>query len=290
MKETKKLKKLKNPLQMNKDVKMSKTQKNKSKDKIKIIMAQFANIKPNSKILNKYLNNAFKGQHIDLVIFGEYCANLFFKEYDLKRDKIQIQKNFLLMQEYFKNLAIKFKTIIIVPLIEFRENKIFKSIMISQPSKTIFYQSKKLMEMEHWNERNFFDNDLSKKDFNVFKIGEFNVSVLFGFESHFDEFWIQMKKKNVDIVVVPTSSTFNSSSRWEHLIQSKSFVNNCFVIRVNRVGKYVENNINWEFYGNSFIALPDGNIGDMLGDKEGILISEIKKNTLNEALKNWGFR
>lgn len=255
---------------------------------MKIIISQFANIKPNSKIFNKYLNNTFKKQSVDMVVIGEYVSNLFFKEYGQKKDKLE--KEFVAQESYFKNLATTYKTTIVAPIIECKNNKIFKSIMIANPKKTHFYQSQKLMNMEHWNEKEFFDNDLKSKEPFVFKIGEFNVSVLFGFETHFDEFWIKLNKKNVDVVIVPTASTFNSTSRWLRLLQTRSFLNNCFVVRVNKVGKYIEDNIIWDFYGNSFISLPNGNIGDMLGEKEGILVSEIKKNILDEARSDWGFR
>ena len=89
---------------------------------------------------------------------------------------------------------------------------------------------------------------------------------------------------------MPTASTFNSNARWARLLQTRSFLNNCFVVRVNRVGEYIEDNIIWKFYGDSFIALPDGDLGDTLGDKEGIMVSEIKKAILDEAKEDWGFR
>ena len=123
-----------------------------------------------------------------------------------------------------------------------------------------------------------------------FKINGVKFGVVFGFEAHFDELWIKLKKKDVDIVIVPTASTFNSNARWARLLQTRSFLNNCFVVRVNRVGEYIEDNIIWKFYGDSFIALPDGDLGDTLGDKEGIMVSEIKKAILDEAKEDWGFR
>ncbi|RAX55191.1 hypothetical protein CCY99_00395 [Helicobacter sp. 16-1353] len=255
---------------------------------MKIIISQFENIKPNSKIFSKYITNSIKKHKIDMVVIGEYVSNLFFKQYNSKKDSLKDE--FKAQEAYFKHLATTNNTTIVVPIIECKNNKFFKSIMIANPKKTTFYQSQKLMNMEHWNERDFFDNDLKSKEPIVFKIAGFNVSVLFGFEAHFDEFWIKLKNKNVDVVIVPTASTFNSNARWARLLQTRSFLNNCFVVRVNKIGKYIENNVIWEFYGNSFIALPNGNIGDMLGDKEGILVSELKKNMLDDARNDWGFR
>ncbi len=255
---------------------------------MKILISQFANIKPNSKTFNKYLTNACKKKDIDMIVIGEYVLNSFFKE--LNSDYTKLQKEFLAIESYLQSIAVKYKTTIIAPIIECKDNKIFKSIMAINDKTKNTYQAQKLMQMNHWNECSFFDNDLKQKDPLVLKINGFNVSVLFGFETHFDELWIKLKKKNIDIVIVPTASTFNSNARWSRLLQTRSFLNNCFVVRVNRVGRYMEDNIIWEFYGESFISLPDGNLGDTLGNKEGIMISEIKKAILDEAKENWGFR
>lgn len=255
---------------------------------MKILISQFENIKPNDKSFNKYLNNFCKKKDIDLIVLGEYVLNPFFKE--LKPNYNKLNKDFLALESYLKNIATKYKTTIIAPIYECKDNKIFKSIIVIDKKKTNFYQSQRLMQMEHWNEKSFFSNDLKAKEPLIFKINRLNISVLFGFETHFDELWIKLKKKNVDVVIVPTASTFGSNDRWIRLLQTRSFLNNCFVVRVNRVGNYIEDNIIWKFYGDSFIALPDGNLGDMLGNKEGVMVSEIKKTMIDEAKQNWGFR
>lgn len=255
---------------------------------MKILVSQFENIKPNSKSFNKYLSSACKKKDIDMIVLGEYVSSAFFKE--LKPNYNKLHKDFLALESYFQSLATKYKTTIVAPIIECKNNKIFKSIMIVSEKKTNFYHSQRLMQMEHWNECVFFNNDLKAREPFVFKINGLNISVLFGFETHFDELWIKLRKKNVDIVIVPTASTFNSNERWARLLQTRSFLNNCFVVRVNRVGEYIEDNIVWKFYGDSFIALPDGNLGDTLGDKEGIMVSEIKISMLDEAKRDWGFR
>lgn len=255
---------------------------------MKILISQFEAIKPNSKTFNKYLSSACKKKDIDMIIIGEYVLNRFFKE--LKPNYSKLHKEFLSLESYLQSIAAKYKTTIVAPIIECSNDKIFKSIAIINDKKTNLYQSQKLMQMNHWNECDFFNNDLKLREPMVFKINGFNIGVLFGFEAHFDELWIKLKKKDVDIVIVPTASTFNSNARWARLLQTRSFLNNCFVVRVNRVGEYIEDNIIWKFYGDSFIALPDGDLGDTLGDKEGIMVSEIKKAILDEAKEDWGFR
>lgn len=254
---------------------------------INVIISQFSHIEPNSKKFNKYLSNEFKKKKIELVVLGDYVSSLFFKEY---KSKARLKKLFASQEQYFSLLAKKYNTTIIVPLIEVREEQIFKSIMIAQPKENHFYQAQKLMEMPHWNEREFFDNQLRAKEPFIFSINNINISVLFGWECHFDELWIKLKKKQVDLVIIPTANTFNSNARWLRLMQTRSFLNTCYIIRVNRVGSYIENNLEWKFYGSSFVALPDGSIGDMLNEKEGILVSQINKDMLEDLRKTWKFR
>lgn len=252
-----------------------------------IIISQFSYIEPNSKKFNKYLSNEFKKRKIELVVIGDYTSSLFFKEY---KSKAKLEKLFAEQKKYFSLLAKKYNTTMIIPIIEAKEKQVFKSIMITSPKNVKLYQAQKLMEMSHWNEKAFFDNTLKAKEPFVFKLDDMNISVLFGWESHFDELWIKLKKKQVDVVIIPTANTFNSNPRWMRLMQIRSFLNTCYIVRVNRVGSYIENNLEWKFYGNSFVALPDGNIGDMLNEKEGILVSQINKTMIDDLKQTWKFR
>jgi predicted amidohydrolase len=69
------------------------------------------------------------------------------------------------------------------------------------------------------------------------------------------------------------------------MLTTFAFLNNCYVLRANRVGKWEE----WKFYGESFLSGPDGNIIDKLEDKEELLIVNIDKNMLKLNKKEWGF-
>lgn len=266
---------------------------------MKIIIAQFAHIE--SRVLNRYLAEC-KKQKIDLVVLGEYVANRFFKEY---KNKSILKREFESQVKYFSTLADKFDITIVVPLIEYEDDskrnakgtkgdskdfKIYKSIAIFEPHKVQFYRSTRLMGFLHWNEKAFFDNDLKLKEPLIFNVGDLKVSAIFGWEAHFDEIFAKIRKKGVDVLCVPCANTFGSNARWQRLLQTRSFLNSCFIIRVNRVGIFLEDSISWDFYGESFVALPDGNLGDMLGEKEGILVSEINKDELQEMKELWQFR
>lgn len=274
-----------------------------------ILIAQLAHISPSTKVLDKYLKNAFKVQKkIDLVVLGEYVANKFFKEY---RTKSTLKREFEANKKYFLGLAKKYKTTIVAPVIEwefakskgdskgksvrdlegeYSGEKFYKSIAVFNSQNVQFYRATRLMDFPHWNERAFFDNAQKAQEPLIFSVGDFKVSVIFGWEAHFDEIMTKLRKKGVDILCVPCANTFGSNARWQRLMQTRAFLNSCFIVRVNRTGEFVDESGAWEFYGESFIALPDGSLGDMMGGQEGILISEIEKENLEEIKNLWQFR
>lgn len=265
-----------------------------------LIIAQFAHIPPNSKIFSAYLEAECKKQKIDLVVLGEYVANHFFKEYHTKGI---LKRECELQKAYFGALSKELGVVIVVPLIECVGKKFYKSIAIFEGEKVRFYRANRLMGFPHWNEGAFFDNEVcgdssgdsrpksrNPKEPIIFSVGGFKVSAIFGWEAHFDEIFIKLRKKGVDILCVPTISSFGSNARWQRLLQTRSFLNSCFVVRVNRTGRFMENSVVWDFYGESFIALPDGSLGDMMGEKDGILVSEIRKEMLDEIKDSWSFR
>lgn len=276
-----------------------------------LIIAQFAHISPNSKIFREYLESQCKRQKIDLVVLGEYVANHFFKEY---HNKGILKREFELQKAYFSALSKEFGIAIVAPLIECAESKgelkgsgaknagekIYKSIAIFRDGKVRFYRASRLMDFPHWNEVAFFDNEVVSsvdshpksriKEPIIFSVGGFKVSAIFGWEAHFDEIFINLRKKGVDILCIPTASSFGSNARWQRLLQTRSFLNNCFIVRVNRTGNFMESSVVWDFYGESFIALPDGSLGDMMGARDGILVSEIRTEMLDEIKDSWRFR
>ncbi len=287
---------------------------------IKICMAQFERVEGSR--FARILGAECQRQKIDLVVFGEYVANRFFKKYT---NKAELKREFETMKAYFSELARKLNLTIIVPLIECESTKskgeskgnskgksmrdsggessgnledesqkFYKSIAIFDAQKVRFHRATRLMDFSHWNERAFFDNDLRLKEPPIFKVGDFKVSAIFGWEAHFDEMMTKLRKKGVDILCVPCANTFGSNARWQRLMQTRSFLNSAFVVRVNRVGTFIEksaeNGFVWDFYGESFVAMPDGSLGDMMGEKEGILVSEIRAEILKEAKDSWQFR
>ena len=248
---------------------------------MKVAVIQTSSL-PYEKAKINYFLSILKSKNVKLVVIGEYVLNLFFKELE------NTPLNFIKQQsahqiKLFKKLANRYNMTIIAPIVIVKKDKLFKVFVKFSQKSTRFYYQQVFMPYSHWNEKAFFSTKRNKPL--VFKIDKFKISILPGFESHFDEFWQFFRKKNVDLVVVPSVGTFNSQKRWRKMLSTFAFLNNCYVLRANRVGSYKD----WKFYGDSFLANPDGDIVEALGNKEELLIVDIDKKEVSSARKEWAF-
>lgn len=225
-----------------------------------------------------------------IIVLGEYVIDPFFSQnWEKKPDNKLKDKHKL---DLLLSFCADFNHIIIAPCINYKNKAYYKNILILTKNKTYTYAQQRLIGYEHWDEVNFFSNDYSRliKPPFTFNANGVKFGVLFGFETHFDEFWMEFKKADVDCVLVPTASTFNSQERWAHLLTTHSFTNSCYVFRANRIGKVIANDgYEWNFYGHSFVSL-GSEILDSLDDNEGMLSVEIDLETLEKIKKEWNFR
>ena len=248
---------------------------------MKVAVIQTSSL-PYEKAKINYFLSILKSKDVKLVVIGEYVLNLFFKE--LEKTPINFIKQQSAHQiKLFKKLANRYNITIIAPIVMVKKDKLFKVFVKFSQKSTRFYYQQIFMPYSHWDEKSFFSTKENKPF--IFKIDNLKISILPGFEAHFDEFWQFFRKKNVDLVVVPTVGTFNSQKRWRKLLSTFAFLNNCYVLRANRVGSYQD----WKFYGDSFLANPDGDIIESLGNKEELLIVDIDKKEVLSARKDWAF-
>ena len=94
-----------------------------------------------------------------------------------------------------------------------------------------------------------------------------------------------------DLVVVLTSCTFFSESRWEELLKTCAFKNNAYVVLcVNRVGNHkAASGEQWNFYGDSMLISPFGEVVSRLGKNEEMMVAKLEKTELAQARHLWGF-
>ena len=237
---------------------------------------------PYDKAKLSYFIKVAKSEDSKLVLLPEYVLNRFFKEIEkMPISFIKTQTNHQL--KHLKQLSTIYEIPIVAPLVKVVKDKKYKVIAKIDGEKIKYYYQQVYMPYSHWREDKFFDKNESLPL--VFSIDHIKFGVMFGFEAHIEKFWQFFNEKNVDCVLIPSVGTFNSFKRWFELLKIKAFLNHKYVIRANRVGAYED----WEFYGRSFGIDPEGEVLNILGNKEEIGIFDIFKDRVKEAKKEWRF-
>ncbi len=238
--------------------------------------------------LDFYLRNAHS-RGVKIVLLGEYVLNHFFKELpNLPMNMVKKQSDKHI--EMLKKFALKYKMVFVAPIILVKNEKYIKTIVKISEKSTAYYEQQILMPYKHWNEKKMFANKIKKLEAPLtFKVEGFKIMVMGGFELHFDHFWQEVIRKKIDLVLLPTASTFDSHNRWREIIKTKAFLHGCYILRANRLGEFKEEEIKWKFYGDSMLVEPTGEIYMMLEDKESMLIETINKKVIKEHRSSWAF-
>ncbi len=238
--------------------------------------------------LEFYLKTAHS-RGVKVVLLGEYVLNHFFKELlnlPINMVKKQSDKHI----EMLKKFAIKYNIVFVAPIIIVKDEKYIKTIVKISEKSITYYEQQILIPYKHWNEKKIFANKVKKLEAPLtFKVEGFKIMVMGGFELHFDYFWQEVIQKKVDLVLLPTASTFDSHNRWREIIKTRAFLNGCYILRANRLGEFKDKEIKWKFYGDSMLVEPTGEIYMMLEDKESMLIESISKKVIKEHRSSWAF-
>jgi len=239
--------------------------------------------------LYNYIRVAHK-QDIKVLLLGEYVLNPFFKELE-SMTLSMIKEQALTQIKILKELSTTYNITIVAPLIIVKKKEVYKTIAKFAPSSTSYYQQQLLINYSHWNEEKFFANDIKQIQAPmIFRVDGFKFGVISGFELHFDELWSKLSQKNIDCVLIPSVSTFESYERWKALILTRAFTHNCYVLRANRIGEYQDKEFTWKFYGDSVLASPNGELLEHLGNKEELMIVDMSHTDVVSARRAWGFK
>ena len=239
--------------------------------------------------LYNYIRIAHK-QGVKVLLLGEYILNPFFKELE-NMSVAMIKEQATTQSKVLKELSTTYNMTIVAPLLMVKKKQVYKTIAKFAPSSTSYYEQQILINYSHWNEEKFFANEVKKLQAPlVFNVEGFKFCIISGFELHFDEIFTKLKNKNVDCILVPSVSTFESYQRWKALITTRAFTNNCYILRANRIGEYQDEEFTWKFYGDSVLASPNGELLEHLGNKEELMIVDMSHTDVVHARRSWGFK
>ena len=255
---------------------------------MKIAALQLATLPMSSAKLDYYFRIC-KEKEVELLLLSEYALNSFFKELEvMPLSMIKEQSNH--KSEVLKELCKKYEMNVVAPLVHVKGNHLYKTNAKFAPKSVSYFDQQFLINYKHWNEEKFFDNEVKPYELASFSHKNIKFAVISGYELHFDQVFIEVMKKNIDVILTPSSSTFESSRRWQELLKTRALLNNVYILRANRVGTFTNKDENWKFYGHSNLVSPWGEVEMSLGDKEEILIAQIDKEEVLKARKNWGWK
>jgi predicted amidohydrolase len=251
-------------------------------------LLQLPTLGMNATRLEFYLKNA-QERGARLILFGEFVLNHFFKEMEeMPRNMVKEQTKQHV--KLLKKFAREYDMVFVAPIVRVIKKRYYKSIVKISPNSIHYYDQQILIPYSHWNEQSFFANPIAPlHDPMIFKIDGFRVAVMGGYELHFDPFWEAVRRRKVDLLLLPTASTFGSHNRWRELVKSRAFLYGCYVLRANRLGEYSDSEVAWRFYGDSMLVNPEGEVEMMLEDKESMLIESISRQAVKEHRKGWRF-
>lgn len=250
---------------------------------------QLPSIGMGSKTLENYARVA-QQKGVKLILLGEYLLNPFFKELTTMPISM-IAEQSAHQIETLKALAQKYEMVFVAPIVTVKKKECTKMIAKISGRSVTYYPQQFLINYPHWNEETFFANAIEAvRAPLMFSIDGFKFAVMGGFEIHFDPIWDAISSKNIDAVLMPSASTFDSHNRWRELIKMRAFTHNCYILRANRVGEYHDEAHAWKFYGDSMLVTPDGDVESDLGNTEELLIVDLDRKMLTESRKGWKFK
>ena len=237
--------------------------------------------------IDHYLNLAAK-DGASVVVLGEYVINSFFNEI-VKMPKSMIKEQSEHKKTSLSAMANRYNLTIIAPLLLIKGKECKKVIAKFSPQSTKYEEQNILIDYPHWNEAKFYSK---KESFGImsFSVDKIKFGVIFGFEAHFDRIWTEIVAKKIDCVLLPSACTLNSSNRWNELLKMRALTNNLYIVRVNRLGKAKFDDIESEFYGQTMLINPHGEIENSLDSNEGMLMCDIDKKLILQARSIWKFR
>jgi len=135
----------------------------------------------------------------------------------------------------------------------------------------------------------FYEQDYyspSDTGFRVYDTAMGKIGIVICYDRHFPESIRSCALKGAQLILIPTVNTSSEPRdlyEWE--LRVAAMQNNVFIACCNRVG----NEDAMEFYGESFVIDPEGNIVAKAGESEQLLIADIDLSLIDAARKKRPF-
>ena len=221
--------------------------------------------------------------------------------------QVENHKNFNLAEKIpgpnshlFSLLAKELKIILIISLFEKKTSGLYhnSSIVINEKGKILGkYRKMHIPDDPQFYEKFYFTpGDLG---FKSFKTSRGNLGTLICWDQWFPEAARLTALEGAEIIFYPTAIGWHPKEKrkfgksqldsWLSIQRSHAIANGIYVAAVNRVGTEKQGNRKIDFWGNSVIFDPSGNIVKKANLKENILICEIDFKKVETSRQHWPF-
>ena len=247
---------------------------------------------------NKIKIAAKKGAKIiclpELFLTKYFCQAENHKNFNLA-EKIPGPNSYL-----FSLLAKELKIILVISLFEKKTSGLYhnSSIVINEKGKILGkYRKMHIPDDPQFYEKFYFTpGDLG---FKSFKTSKGNLGTLICWDQWFPEAARLTALKGAEIIFYPTAIGWHPKEKkkfgksqldsWLSIQRSHAIANGVYVAAINRVGTEKQGNKKIEFWGNSVMFDPSGNIVKKANLKENILICEIDFKKVETSRQHWPF-
>ncbi len=174
-------------------------------------------------------------------------------------------------------LAMSHRTYLIGSFLEAIEDaKPKNTCVVMDPTGKLVAKYSKIHLFRLANEHVFLSAGDSVTDFesNFGKMG-----LIICYDIRFPELTRTLALRGVKIMFVPAEWPNPRKHPWRTLVQARAIENQCFVVGANRVGSDGEN----EFFGNSMVVNPNGEIISEGGQSEGLVLGEVDLSVVEKA-------
>ena len=221
--------------------------------------------------------------------------------------QVESHKNFILAEKIpgpssnlFSSIAKELKIILIISLFEKKTSGLYhnSSIVINEKGKLLGkYRKMHIPDDPQFYEKFYFaPGDLG---FKSFKTSKGNLGTLICWDQWFPEAARLTALKGAEIIFYPTAIGWHPKEKrkfgksqlesWLSIQRSHAIANGIYVAAVNRVGIEKQENKKIEFWGNSVIFDPSGNVVKKASVGENILICEIDFKKVETSRQHWPF-
>ena len=221
--------------------------------------------------------------------------------------QVENHKNFNLAEKIpgpkshlFSLLAKELKIILIISLFEKKTSGLYhnSSIVINEKGRILGkYRKMHIPDDPQFYEKFYFTpGDLG---FKSFKTSKGNLGTLICWDQWFPEAARLTALKGAEIIFYQTAIGWHPKEKkkfgksqlnsWLSIQRSHAIANGVYVAAINRVGTEKQGNKKIEFWGNSVMFDPSGNIVKKANFKENILICEIDFKKVETSRQHWPF-